>query len=96
MISHQTPVIHRDISANENVIRVIECIRNESKFSEKVFARPVYVAIRDGREYIALDTIRKVVPKAALQIMVEAMDILWKDDRLDSVEGWCRPHPFER
>ncbi len=59
------------MSANENVIRVVECIRNDTKFGEKVFARPVYVAIRDGREDIALDTIRKVVPKPALQIRVE-------------------------
>ncbi len=56
---------------NENVIRVIECIRNDTQISEKSFSRLVYIAIRDGNDHIALDAIRKMIPVAAKQISLD-------------------------
>src|SRR5437867_234770 len=45
-IAHQSAAA----STNENVDRVVESIRNDS---EKVFSRPVFIAIRDGHEHTA-------------------------------------------
>lgn len=64
LIPHPSP----PMSGDENVNRVVECIRNDS---EKVFSRQVFIAIRDGHEDIALNIIRKVVPDVAKQIRVE-------------------------
>jgi hypothetical protein len=64
---HDSPFI----STNENIDRVVERIRNDS---EKVFSRPVFIAIRDGHEPTALSIIRKVVPNVAKEIRVELSD----------------------
>ncbi len=68
VILHQTPTT---MWSTENVIRVVDCIRNDTAISEKAFARRVYVALKNGHGEVALDIIRSVVPTAAKQIRVD-------------------------
>lgn len=63
-IPHESPAI----STNANMDRVVEHIRNDS---EKVFSRPVFIALRDGHEPTALGIIRKVVPNVAKQMGID-------------------------
>jgi len=59
------------LSITDNVRRVVQSIRNDSRISEKVFSTSVYVALRDGYDDNALDTIRGVVPRAAQQVRAQ-------------------------
>jgi len=62
---------HPAMMPDNNVRRVVHSILNDSRISEKVFSSAVYVALRDGYDDTALNTIREVIPTAAQQVRAQ-------------------------
>jgi hypothetical protein len=56
---------------DNNVRRVVHSILNDSKIREQVFSSAVHVALRDGYDDNALNTIREVIPVAAQQVRAD-------------------------